>query len=180
MKKYTQYIGIAVCLIVIAIAVVIGVRNSMVEPTVMSVTPGEVETTKMPETTELTIEGATQPDVENDILCYDYVNGCAYSCYYKEDGNVQLRINPEGNLVFSKVLSLDEMEPGSIADEAEQVDAENDILCYDYARGCVYACFVRDDGNIQMRIGFDGGLAVVASADSNAVSLYNLYSERAE
>ena len=46
----------------------------------------------------------TQPPVEDDILCYDYATGHVYSAFVRDDGNVQLRINPEGNLVIAKLI----------------------------------------------------------------------------
>lgn len=46
----------------------------------------------------------TQPAVEDDILCYDYATGHVYKCFKRDDGNVQLRINPEGNLVIAKLI----------------------------------------------------------------------------
>lgn len=46
----------------------------------------------------------TQPPVEDDILCYDFATGHVYSCFVRDDGNVQLRINPEGNLVIAKLI----------------------------------------------------------------------------
>lgn len=184
MKKYIQYIGIAISIVLIAIAAVICVGHNSnttdVQATAGDITAGDITAGDVVESTELTIDGATQPDVADDLLCYDYVNGCVYTCYYIEDGNVQLRINPEGNLVFAQTLNYDETAVENEIAGEEQPDTENDIVCYDYARGCAYACFVRDDGNIQLRVGEFGGLVVVASVDSYAVSLYNLYSERAE
>lgn len=46
----------------------------------------------------------TQPPVEDDILCYDFATGHVYSAFVRDDGNVQLRINPEGNLVIAKLI----------------------------------------------------------------------------
>lgn len=53
---------------------------------------------------ESTYVEQTQPPVEDDILCYDYATGHVYSCFVRDDGNVQLRINPEGNLVIAKLI----------------------------------------------------------------------------
>lgn len=46
----------------------------------------------------------TQPAVEDDILCYDFATGHVYKCFKRDDGNVQLRINPEGNRVIAKLI----------------------------------------------------------------------------
>ena len=49
-----------------------------------------------------------QPPIEEDLLCYDYATGNVYKCFTREDGNIQLRINPEGNLVIARTIETEE------------------------------------------------------------------------
>lgn len=46
------------------------------------------------------LEFEGQPEVGNDIMCFDPITGHVYSCFERSDGNVQIRINPEGNRVI--------------------------------------------------------------------------------
>lgn len=58
--------------------------------------------------TEECIAHCNHPPVGDDVLCYDYARGLVYSGFIREDGNVQLRINPEGNLVIVSIMETAE------------------------------------------------------------------------
>ena len=68
-----------------------------------------------------------QPPIYEDILCYDPVTGNIYSCFKRTDGNVQLRINPEGNrCVFSFVENCDDFVQEIISEEGATNDRQRD------------------------------------------------------
>lgn len=54
------------------------------------------------------VDSAKQPSVEEDLLCYDYTRGLVYKCFVRDDGNIQLRINEEGNLIIAKTIETAE------------------------------------------------------------------------
>ena len=63
------------------------------------------------------VEVAAQPSVGDDVLCYDYARGLVYSGFFRDDGDIQLRINPEGNLVI--VSTIETVESKIIRSDAE-------------------------------------------------------------
>lgn len=69
---------------------------------------------------ERSYEPVEQPSVGNDILCIDPATGHVYSCFIREDGNVQLRINPEGNLVIAYMLEDNDFVQQVIAEAKEE------------------------------------------------------------
>lgn len=68
---------------------------------VMMNTEAEKPTQAIEEKTHSVVLGfEEQPEVGNDIMCFDPITGHVYSCFERSDGNVQIRINPEGNRVI--------------------------------------------------------------------------------
>ena len=57
-----------------------------------------------------------QPFVANDILCFNPALGHVYSCFPREDGHVQIRINPEGNWIITQTLDNSEYIEQLISD----------------------------------------------------------------
>lgn len=55
---------------------------------------------KTEEKTSVNMVFEGQPEVGNDIMCFDPITGHVYSCFERSDGNFQIRINPEGNRVI--------------------------------------------------------------------------------
>lgn len=62
---------------------------------IISMTSGKTE-----EKTSVNMVFEEQPEVGNDIMCFDPITGHVYSCFERSDGNVQIRINPEGSRVI--------------------------------------------------------------------------------
>lgn len=46
---------------------------------------------------------------EQNILCIDRALGLVYSCFENENGNIEIKINPEGNRVIAG--TVDALEP---------------------------------------------------------------------
>lgn len=65
-----------------------------------------------------------QPEVGNDILCYDPFTGHVYSCFERSDGNVQLRINPEGNYCISLLIERNDFYEMQIQKQTGRTDSD--------------------------------------------------------
>ena len=49
----------------------------------------------------------SKPSEPETIRCYDPVYGVVYGCEVREDGDIEIKINPEGNRVIVGVCDKD-------------------------------------------------------------------------
>lgn len=93
LKRFIYFCTVALIVLITVLSLLLGFSLESSESTILEAIedqPAYIE--------------QTQPPVEDDILCYDYATGHVYSAFVRDDGNVQLRINPEGNLVIAKLI----------------------------------------------------------------------------